>query len=120
MAYLHSYPHSLGLDVGELITKGGPAIAAAGKVIQDPGLPEITCHVLRLNKITEGKDPGPPCPRRHYTTADKRRGVGLSRAATPLRVVVWAREKPVVAAAIGIATVGFLVGVGYYWGRKEK
>lgn len=120
MAYLQPYPHSLGLDVSDLITKGGPAVAAAGKVIQDPGLPEITCHLLRLNKITEGKDPGPPCPRPRYTTADKRRGVGLSRAATPLRAVVWARERPVAAIGIGIATVGLLVGIGYYWGRKKR
>lgn len=118
MAYTYTHPHGLGLDFGEIIRRGGSAISAASKVVQDPALPEITCHVLRLNKMAEGKPPGLPCPRPSYT--GKGGGIGLALAVVPLRAVVWARENPVLAGAAGLAAVGALVGLGYYWGKKQK
>lgn len=120
MAYTHTYPHSLGLDLGELITKGGPAIQAVSKIVEDPALPEVTCHVLRLNKVTEGQNPGLPCTRKVYTLAEKRKGVGLARVVTPLRAAVWARQNPLLAGAIGVASVGALVGLGYYLGKGRR
>lgn len=116
--YTRTYSHGLGLDLGELINKGGPAVAAVAKVVQDPALPEVTCHVLRLNKITEGKDPGPPCVRKVYTPSEKKQGIGLTLAVTPLRAAVWARGNPVLAAGAGLAVAGVLIGVGYALGRR--
>lgn len=120
MAYTRTYSHGLGLDLGELINKGGPAVAAVAKVVQDPALPEVTCHVLRLNKITEGRDPGPPCTRRRYTLSEKKQGIGLTLAVTPLRAAVWARAHPLLAMGAGLAVAGVLVGAGYTMGRKRR
>lgn len=120
MAYIHSHSRGLGLDLDELINKGGPAVAAVAKVVQDPALPEVTCHVLRLNKITEGKDPGPPCTRRRYMLTEKKQGIGLTLAVTPLRVAVWARANPLLAAGAGLAVAGLLVGAGYSMGRRQR
>jgi len=117
MAYLHAHPHHLGLDIGDIISRGGSAIAAVSKVVQDPALPEVTCHVLRLNKMAEGRDPGPPCARPSYV--GKKGGIGLALAVAPLRAAVWAREHPVLAGGISLAVVGALVGVGYYMGKKR-
>lgn len=113
-----TYMQSLGLDVKELITKGGPAIAAAAKVIEDPALPEITCHVLRLNKLTEGKDPGGTCARRAYTEQEKQKGIGLTVLAKPLRLAVWTRQNPILAGLIGASVAGAFIGIGYLWGKK--
>jgi hypothetical protein len=113
-----NYYQSLGaLDIEDLIKKGGPALQAASKVIQDPALPEIICHVLRLNKITEGKSPGPVCAKINYTAAQKRTGLGLARVTKPLRAAVWARQHPAVAAGIGAGVVGFIWFVGYRMGK---
>lgn len=109
----------MGLDLADVIAKGGPAVEAVSKVIQDPALPEVTCHLLRLNKLTEGRPPGPPCTRRSYSAAQRRQGVGLTLAVRPLRAAVWARENPVAAVAVGAGAVGALVGVGYLIGRRR-
>lgn len=115
-----TYYQDLGLDLGELITKGGPAVQAASKVITDPALPEITCHVLRLNAIVEGRDPGPPCARKVYTAVEKHKGVGLSLATTPLRMIVWARKNPAIAIGAGVGVVGLIWYLGYLMGKKGK
>ena len=117
MAYTHS---ALGLDLSEVIAKGGPAVQAASKIIQDPALPEVTCNVLRLSKVVEGRNAGPPCSRKTYSVQDRRKGVGLHLVVTPLRAAVWARKNPVLAAGAGVAVVGLLVGIGYHLGRKKK
>lgn len=111
MAYTH-----LGLDVAGLVTTA----EAATKVARDPGLPEVTCNVLRLNRITEGLPPGPPCARRRYTAAEKRRGIGLAKMVAPLRGAVWARQHPAQSIAIGVGVIGALVGLGYWWGRGAR
>lgn len=114
-----AYYEPLGIDVSDLIAKGGPAIKAAAKVVEDPALPEVTCNILRLNKVVEGKSPGPACRRQRYTKAQKRRGVGLHLAVTPLRLTVWARQHPALAIGAGVAVLGALVGVGYWIGRSR-
>lgn len=97
----------------------GSTLDAAGKVVSDPALSDVACHLLRLNKITEGKPPGPPCLRRVYTKAQKEKGIGLYMAVKPLRAFIWARQRPAAAIAIGVGAVGALVGLGYLLGRKS-
>lgn len=113
-----AYMQSLGLDIASLINTGGPAIQAASKVISDPALPEITCNILRLNKVVAGQDPGPACAKRVYTAAQKRQGVGLSIAVVPLRVAVWARKNPALAIAAGASVVGLIGYIGYSIGKR--
>jgi hypothetical protein len=103
-----------------LLGKIAPAIQAAGKVIEDPYLPEISCHLLRLNKITRGVPAGPPCPRTAVSPTARPKGIGLSTAAKPLRAWVWAKENPIIAAAAGASIVGLIWGVGYRMGKKRK
>ena len=110
----------MALTLNQLITQGGPAIQAASKVIMDPALPEVTCNVLRLNRVVEGGGAGPACARVRYTTAQKKQGVGLYMAVTPLRLATWARANPALAIMAGMGVVGGLVGLGYMLGKKKR
>lgn len=118
MAYTHTYHHGLGLDVASLIERGGPAILAASKVVEDPALPEVGCHLLRLNKAARGLPVGPPCASAIYPKRGL--GVGLSRAVKPLRALVWARTHPITSSAMVSGAVGLLVLLGYYIGRRRQ
>ena len=108
------------LDLAQLITQGGPAVRAASKVIEDPALPEVACHILRLNRVSAGQHPGPSCPRKVYTALQKRKGVGLSSITKPLRAAVWARQNPAVSIGIGLGVIGIFVGVGYWIGKGSR
>lgn len=119
-----AYTTQLGLgdlsdDFSNLLKRAGPALQAGSKVISDPALPEIICNVLRLNKVVAGKDPGPPCVRKVYTAAQKRKGVGLHIATGPIRTIVWARRNPAIAIGAGLGVVGLLVGIGYWMGKRK-
>ena len=103
----------LGLDIGS-------TVKAASKIIEDPALPAVTCEVLRLNRVVEGKSPGPSCSRRVFTAAEKRKGVGLHLAVQPLRIATWARANPALAIGGAAAVVGGLVWIGYAMGRKRR
>lgn len=109
-----------GADIAEILDKAAPAVLAASKVIEDPALPEIVCEVLRLNKVVSGQNPGPSCPRRVITGADKRKGVGLYVAREPLRAYVWARQNPFLALGAAAALVGVIGYVGYSMGRRSR
>jgi hypothetical protein len=50
----------------------------------------------------------------------KRKGIGLHAAVMPLRVTVWTRANPALAAMAGVGVVGGLVALGYYLGIKER
>jgi hypothetical protein len=116
-----AYTTQLGLGdaLSDLISRGGPALQAGSKVISDPALPEIVCNVLRLNKVVAGKDAGPPCARKVYTIAQKRKGIGLHAGVGPLRTIVWARKNPAIAIGAGVGVVGLLVGLGYWMGKSK-
>jgi hypothetical protein len=102
-----------------LLGKIAPAIQAASKVVEDPYLPEVSCHILRLNRIAKDQNPGAPCPRTTVSPHTKK-GIGLSAAAKPLRAWVWARENPIVAVAAGTSVIGLIWGLGYYSGKKRR
>jgi len=105
--------HSLAGDAEGVIDAG---IALA----RDPALIEFSCELIRLSDLIEGDKPDPPCKRRVYTAADKKRGVGLAYALPPLRAVIQARQNPGLAVAIGVGVVGTLVYAGYLLGRRRR
>ncbi len=109
-----------GADITATLDKLAPTVLAVSKVVEDPALPEIVCEVLRLNKVTAGLDPGPSCPRRVLTEADKRKGLGLYVARAPLRGYVWARQHPGLAWGAAIAAVGIIGLIGYSLGRSSR
>ena len=96
----------------------GSAVEAASKVIEDPYLPEVTCHLLRLNRISRGENPGAPCSRTVVTAAQRGKGVGMGIAAKGLRVFAWARTNPGLAIGVGVGAVGLVFGLGYLVGRN--
>lgn len=85
-------------------------------VTRDPHLPEVVCHVLRLDAMESGQPPGPPC-QKMSTKAYPGKGIGLRYAVPPLRVLDWAREHPIRAAGIAVGTIGALVWIGYLIGE---
>jgi hypothetical protein len=96
------------------------AIEAGARVAEDPYLPEVTCHILRLDKITDGLAPGPRCLKTVATKAHKDRGIGMESAAGPLRAFVWYKEHPAIVAALGLGAVGLVWYLGYSMGRKKR
>lgn len=100
-------------DIQGLLDAGKAAFAVA----DDPHLPEMVCHVFRLAKMEEGKDPGPPCPATSIKYLPGK-GVGLRYAIVPVRAVVKIRERPYLSAA---AVGGIMLGIfalGFAFGRR--
>lgn len=85
---------------------------AALEIVRDPYLTEVTCQVLRLAALEDGTNPGPPCRQIPVVTGTRGMGVGLRYVVKPLRVVVAAREHPIIAAGTVLAVVSgiFLLG----------
>lgn len=92
-------------------------VEAAARVIEDPALPQITCHVLRLNRIARSGDPGPACPPLALSAAQKQRGIGLYLVDPLLRGAVWTRQNPAAAVGLVAGVVGLIGYVGYRLGR---
>ena len=100
----------------ELLETAGPALEAAIQLLEDPYLPEVTCNVLRLSKVEQGKPVGAPCP---VGPRGQRKGIGLRYAIKPLRAAVWVRLNPLLATALGISVVGSLIGIGVIIGKAK-
>ena len=90
---------------------------AAMKVAADPYLPEVTCHVLRLSALEEGKKPGPPCLR---TRAGIRGGAGLRYAVVPMRILVGVYERPYRSAAVAGGILLGIFALGYFTGKGRR
>lgn len=98
----------------EYLEKGRKALQAAGYVIEDPALPEVTKLLLELHALEQkARKPGAPPPK-------KEPGIGLKRVVKPLRMYVKARKNPLYGFAIvaGALAVPFLFG--YLVGKKRK
>lgn len=95
------------------------ASKAALMVADDPHLSEVVCHVYRLAKIEQGKDPGPDCPRIPTNTAPGR-GIGLRYAVVPVRATVKLREHPYMSIAAAGGILLGLVAFGYALGLRSK
>jgi hypothetical protein len=89
------------------------------KITEDPHLNEVACHVLRLNRIEEGKDPGPECPR-VATSYRLGKGIGLRHAVGPLRFFVKTRENPWITYAALAGALGAVFAAGYFVGAAKK
>jgi hypothetical protein len=109
MSYLADYRRGY-RATGSILDTAGQALEAAGKVIEDPALPEVTRIVLRLNATTKG-GAGGKLPAR---------GIGLSSAVTPLRGFLYYRENPWVVPVGLIAILGAPFYMGYLFGKKRK
>lgn len=107
--------HGLGADLETI----GSAVRAAGKIAEDPYLPEVACHVLRLNQITTTGDPGKPCLPTIVSPDKRNKGVGLSAVVGPLRAFTWARTHPIETMGIGILVVGGIFLLGYGAGKRR-
>jgi len=107
MSYLADYRRGYRAQGGVLDT-AGQALQAAGKVIEDPALPEVTRLVLRLNATTKG---GAKVPAK---------GIGLSSAVTPLKGFLFYRENPWVVPVGILAVLGAPFYMGYLFGKKRK
>lgn len=92
---------------------------AAAAIATDPHLPEVTCQILRLQKIEGGKNPGPSCPR-ISTKASPGTGIGLRYATGPLRLFVKTREHPWILPVAVAAILGTAFAVGYVLGKDSK
>lgn len=115
----------LGVDWDAVLQQGKdiwesaqPAVQAGMAIVEDPYLPQVACEVLRLNKIQEGRPPGPRCPKPINPKPNK--GVGLVHAVKPLQAFVYARQNPWVVPAAVLGVVGISFGVGYWAGKRKR
>lgn len=91
-------------SIRDQIVDVGKAVAA---VASDPHLSEVTCHVLRLKEIQEGRpDPGICKPVSIDYLPDS--GIGLRYAVVPLRYYVAARKHPFIA---GLVVIGSAIAI---------
>ena len=103
----------------ELLGMVSSAGSAAARVIEDPHLPEVTCHILRLNAIEKGQKPGPKCKKIPKATAVGR-GIGLRYATGPLRTFVAVRERPWIVPVVVGGLLGGVFLLGYVAGAASK
>ncbi len=85
--------------------------------MSDPYLTEVTCNILRLERIQAGQKPGVPCAR---TQAGLRGGIGLSEAVGPLRAFVYHREHPWIVPTAIAGVIGFTFLSGYWAGKSRR
>ncbi len=107
----------VGLDIPALITTAQKIGSTSLKVLEDPYLPELLCHVNRLNAIQEKRDPGPACRR---TPKDLPGGIGLEDTITPIRIFTSVKQQPVWGYASVALIVGGIAGIGYFLGKASK
>lgn len=106
------------LPTGDLSTVADVARVSLD-VVQDPFLPEVTCLVMRMAALEQGRKP-PTCPKTALSTRlSQGRGIGLRYAVIPLRVTVKVRENPVLTPVVATGVVAGLFLLGYAIGRSK-
>lgn len=104
---------------GDVFKNVAEILSAGRDVVSDPHVGELTCHIVRLNAMEEGRPPGPfctPVP----VNAKPGTGIGLRHAMPALRQYVKYRENPW-PFYLGAAAVALTVyGLGYINGRDSK
>jgi hypothetical protein len=92
---------------------GATGIAgAAGAILEDPCLSEVTSQILRLQAIEAARRPartsgGKP------STAPTTKGIGLCNALPGIKLFVAYRQRPWTAAAIALGVIGGIFALGY-------
>lgn len=91
-------------------------VTAGAAVATDPCLLQVAQLVGRLHDLEQAPVlPGLPAP---PTTPI--RGIGLCKAVTPLKAVIWVRERPWIIPVGAVAIIGGLIGIGYLMGSGPK
>lgn len=94
---------------------------AAAKVITDPCLYQVTQLIEQLHEAEQApKILGVPTGKKPTAPPKPVPGIGLCKAVTPLKAVIWVRKRPWIIPVAGIGVVGLLVGIGYLMGRPKR
>ena len=116
-------PQELGISFDSIIQSGarllegaGGSAGAAARVVQDPYFPELTCHIIRLSNIADGKPAG-----RCVKTRPGARGraIGLKDAILPVKVLVAHKKRPWMVPLIAAGVLGTAVMIGYSLGKGK-
>lgn len=94
---------------------------AATAIVEDPCLGPVATLVLRLHAATP--DPTQPRPLPGQPKPPSRppaKGIGLCNAVTPLKALVWVRERPWVVPVGLAAVVGGIFFAGFATGRGGR
>lgn len=91
------------------------ALVSAAAVASDPALPEVLRLVRQLNSIESAKTSSPSAPRPSFSA-----GVGLSQAITPLKILIYTRQRPWIVPASAVALVFLPLLLGYSIGRRSR
>jgi hypothetical protein len=117
MSYLTTYARRprvtpLAGGVTALVQRGSTAVQAAGSILLDPALPEVTRLVLELRGLTKAEPtvPGQPAAA----------GVGLQRVVKPLRLYVYSRKHAWVLPAMVAGILGGPFVLGYLFGKTRR
>lgn len=94
---------------------------AASAIVEDPCLAPVTTLVLRLHAAEQPKAPRPATPGApRPAPPPPAKGVGLCYAVTPLKALVWVRERPWVIPLGASAILGGLFLAGFATGRRTR
>ncbi len=105
-------PQALGASIGDVTT-----IATA--VVSDPCLTQVATLARRLYDIEQASPTKPAAPGVPRPPAPPMPGIGLCKAVTPLKAVVFVRERPWILPVGVIGIVGGLIGLGYVLGATR-
>ena len=90
------------------------------KVLEDPYLPQASCEVMRLSRVSAGRAAGPRCAAPRLSRAQAQKGVGLRATVTPLRLMIFHKQYPWLAPLAGATILGGIFYLGYVTGKDRK
>ena len=106
-------------STGNAIEGVAQVLSAGRDVVSDPHIGELTCHIVRLNALEEGTNPGAFCNPMPVNFRPGR-GIGLRHAMPALRQYVRYRENPWPFYVGAFAIAATIYGLGYLNGRDSK
>jgi hypothetical protein len=95
----------------------GDVLPAATAVATDPCLGQVATLVRRLHDLEQPRRTASGAP---VAPAPPTKGIGLCQAVTPLRAVVYIKERPWILPVGAICLIGGLMGLGYVLGATRK
>ena len=118
---------AMGDSFSDLLACGKSMVGTAIGGTVDPYLPEVICRISQLQALSKGrtplqamfgKKPTVPVPSCTPTPAGKG-GIGLERAARPLRALVYANRHPTIVWLGLTALLGVPLLAGYWLGKRK-